>query len=390
MQDDLFFEYNPWWENDYIFEKIYPRSALENKIQEIMDLKAIIFLTGLRRAGKTTLMKAAINKLLVEGIPSKNIFYISIDDYLLKDRSILDIVTEYRQIHKLPVAEKVYLFLDDITYQPDFDQQLKNLYDRGHCKIISSASSSSALRDQSGLLTGRKRHIEVQPLTFEEFLTFRNIQIKKRDQNLLTAYLEDYMQTGGMPEYVLTQNREYLTALLDDIIYKDIIAYHGIKQSQVIIDYFKLLMERAGKQISINKVAKILAISPDTAKRYLTMFEESYLIHLVARYGKTNETLLSPKKVYAADLGIRHLFTGFRDKGAIFENLVFSIIKHKKPRYVYQDGVELDFITEDNVLIEVKYGQELNASQKLLFDKFSANEKIIIKNYGDLMQMSQV
>jgi predicted AAA+ superfamily ATPase len=149
-------------------------------------------------------------------------------------------------------------------------------------------------------------------------------------------------------------------------------------------------MERAGKQASINKLANILKISPDTAKRYLHLFEETYLIYLIPRYGKTNETLLSSKKVYAADLGIRNLFTGFRDKGALFENIVFLKIKHLHPAYIYEEGIELDFMTEKKILIEVKYGKTLNDKQKELFDKIEAKEKFIIDQISELGSLDSI
>lgn len=389
MDHELFYEYNPWWEGDFFQEDILPREQLEAKFDGLLPSKSVIFLTGLRRVGKTTLMKKAIKKLLDQGISPKNIFYVSMDDYLLRGNTILDVISEYKKLLKLSGDQFLYFFLDEIGYVPKFRHQLKNLYDKGNCKVTVSSSSSSALKDTRGWLTGREIQLEVSPLNFEEYLIFRNIKVKKRDSALLETYFEEYMQDGGMPEYVLTRNREYLTSLLDDIIYKDIIGHHNIRQTQVIKDYFSLLMERSGKQISINKVANILKISPDTAKRYLTMFEETYLIHLVPRYGKTNENILAPKKIYAADLGIRHLFTGFRDKGAIFENVVFSMIKNKNPSYVYQDSVELDFMTEDKCLIEVKYGQLLKDKQKALFDKIQANKKIVVQSFKDLSKLDQ-
>lgn len=138
------------------------------------------------------------------------------------------------------------------------------------------------------------------------------------------------------------------------------------------------------------KVANILSISPDTARRYLQLFLDTFLIYLVPRHGKTNETLLSPQKIYAADIGIRNLYTSFRDKGAVFENLVFLNIKNKKPRYLYRDGIEIDFITEDKTLIEVKYGLELNDKQKALFDTFPAKKKLVIRNFEDLERLSEI
>ncbi|GAG10628.1 unnamed protein product, partial [marine sediment metagenome] len=266
----------------------------------------------------------------------KHLFYVSLDDYQLKDKNILEIISDYRKLHKLEFQQKVYLFLDEITYKENFQHQLKNIYDQQNAKVFVSSSSCSALKDQKGYLTGRKSIIEICPLDFAEYLIFKEIKINKRDQILLEKHFEDYLQIGGMPEYVLNGNREYLVELIDDILYKDIVAFHGLKRPELVKDYFALLMERSGKQISLNKVAKILGISADTASRYLAMFVDAYLVYLVPRYGKTNETILSPKKIYAADLGIRNIFTGFRDKGALFENVVFAKIKNLEPRYVYQ------------------------------------------------------
>lgn len=390
MSESVLYQYNPWWEGEYTFPDIIVRPNIQVHLAPLMDDKSVVFLTGLRRVGKTTQLKLLIKSLLEKKVDPKHIFYISLDDYLLREKNIIDIVQDYRGIHRISNQTKVYLFLDEITYKDDFRIQLKNLYDQGHSKIFASSSSSSALKDTRGFLTGRERVVEILPLDFSEYLLFKNITIKKSETQVIKSYFEEYMQIGGMPEYVLNGNREYLTALVEDILYKDIVAAHGIRNPGLVKDFFMLLMERAGKQVSINKLANILNVSPDTAKRYLYMFEETYLIYLIPRYGKTNETVLSSKKVYAADLGIKNLFTGFRDKDAIFENIVFFKIKHLNPAYVYEDGVELDFMTEQKILIEVKYDKTLNEKQQKLFDKIQAKKKLVIQNISDLENLNEI
>lgn len=390
MINDIYYQYNPWWEESYKPSKYIERTSILSKMQKILTENVITILTGLRRVGKTTLMKLFIKRLLDKGTEPKHIFYISLDDYSLNKRSILEIISDYRKIQKLHIEEKVYIFLDEITYKEDFHQQLKNVFDNQNVKLFVSSSSSSILKDKQAFLTGREIVIEVLPLDFDEFLEFKKIKISKKESYLRESYFEEYLKIGGMPEYVLTEDREYLKNLVDDIIYKDIVAFHGIKNAQLIKEYFSLLMERAGKQLSINKIANILGISPDTSKRYLRMFEETYLIYLVSRHGKTNERILSPKKVYAADLGIKNLFTGFRDKGSSFENYVYTLIKHKEPHYIYENSIELDFITSDKTVIEVKYNSDFNEKQKQLFEKFKAKEKIIIKNIHELEQLKHI
>ncbi|MCX7115867.1 MAG: ATP-binding protein [Gammaproteobacteria bacterium] len=381
--ESIFHQYNPWWEEKHPTLSTIERKQVLLRLYPLMDTPDVIMLTGLRRVGKTVTIKYLIRYLIEEKqIPASHCFYVSMDDYQLKNLSLIDVINEYRKVMKITFKEKIYVFLDEITYIDEFQIQLKNLYDKGNVKCVVSSSSSSLLKDDSAFLTGRKRIIEIDPLDFEEYLLFKNIQVSPADFGLLESYFLDYMKTGGIPEYVLHGDREYLMGLIDDIIMKDIVAKHKIRQPEVIKDFFILLMERAGKQISLNKVANILNISPDTAKRYISLFEDTYLIHLVPRYGKTNETLLSTKKVYATDIGIRNVVTGFRDKGAIFENIVFMKIKPYKPSYLYIDTHEIDFVFNDT-LIEVKYHAELSEKQLALFDRVEFKRKVMIKNYRD-------
>ena len=195
------------------------------------------------------------------------------------------------------------------------------------------------------------------------------------------------MQDGGMPEYVLTGDVTYLQNLIENIISKDIIAHYNIRNKQVIKDFYKLLMERSGKQLTFNKIANILEISVDSAKRYFYYFEDTYLIYSVEKYGKLNERLKSAKKIYASDVGLRNVVTGYRDKGAIFENLIYLQIKEQNPSYLYEDGVEIDFITQEGVLIEAKFNSVLNAKQQKLFDKFESKKRLVVNGVDGFMKL---
>lgn len=386
MMDSIFYRYNPWWSERYaVSTDIISRERILDPLKINMDTKDIIFLTGLRRIGKTTLMKILIQYLIdKKNINSKNIFYISLDDYHLNSLNILEIIEEYRKIQKLPFKEKIYVFLDEVTFKNDFEIQLKNLYDTEYIKIIASSSSASLLKSKKPYLTGRNKLVEVLPLDFEEYLQFKNIIISPEDNSLRQKYFEDYLSIGGIPEYVLRNDVDYLKEVIDDIIRKDIVAQYDIKNISMIQNYFALLMERSGKIVSVNKIARILGISPDTSNRYLKMFEDSYLIYSVSRFGKTNETIRAAKKIYASDIGIRTFSTGFRDIGSLFENYVYLKLKKEDPKYLYVNRNEIDFIIQDKILIEVKYGRDIEGKQKELFDNYNIKEKIVIKNIFEL------
>lgn len=383
--EEILYRYNPWWEGKYTLPGVVERPDALSLLARSLSSAPVVFLTGLRRIGKTTILKLFIRRLVdKENISPTRIFYISLDDYLLSKKTILEMVEEFRKIHRISFREKIYLFLDEITYKDNFEIQLKNLYDSQNVKIFASSSSASILKSKKAYLTGRNIIIELLPLDFREYLRFKQITISKSDRHLLDKYFEDYLSTGGIPEYVLRGEIGYLKELVDDIIYKDIAAFHGIKNPDILKDFFILLMERAGKVASINKLAHILDIAPDTAKRYLAMFAETYLIYPVSRWGKTNERILAPKKIYAADLGIRTLFTGLRDKGSLFENYVYLMIKHLNPSYIYADTTEIDFFTADKTLIEAKYHSEMTPKQEVLFNEFKSRQKVILKNIQDV------
>ena len=384
--DEILFQYNPWWESaDYLSPSLKPRNERVNQIARAHANRPLVFLTGIRRVGKSSLMRLLANRLMENGVEAHRICYVSVDDYQLRDKNIMDIVSEYRKIHKLGRNRNITLLLDEITYKPDFQIQLKTLIDREPVAIVASSSSSSLLNDARGRLTGRSTTIEVQPLSLEEYLQFKDIEVARRDSHLLDSYFKDYVSVGGLPENVLKPERNYLMNLIDDIIQKDIAAFRGVRDHQVLRDYFTLLMERSGKQVSINKVANILGLSPDTSRRYLGFFEDTYLVQLVSRWGKTNERILSPKKVYACDLGMKHLFIGNRDWGSYFENYVYHRIrKYQQISYIRVDSIELDFFTEDKTLIEAKYNADIEGKQAALYDSFEAKRKRVIRSVKEV------
>lgn len=388
---NLLFQYNPWWEEGYSNKNFIKRFSYIDRLKGDINKKHIVFLTGLRRVGKTTLMKIIIGELLEQGIDKKNILYVSLDDYLLLQKNIFEILEEHRKINKLKIEEKIYLFLDEITYQNEYHLQLKNLYDKENIKIFAASSSGSLLKDKKAFLTGRTKTLEVKPLDFEEYKQFKGIEIKKRNSFLNESYFEDYMKEGGLPENVLEPDRQYLMDLIDDIIQKDITAYYGLKNHQLMRDYYTLLMERGGKQLSINKIANILKISPDTARRYLHYFEETYLIYLLPRWGKTNEKLLSPKKIYACDLGIKYLFVGDRDYGSYFENYLYLKLRNNRSvYYIYENGIEIDFYTSDRILVESKYNSKLTEKQQKLFKGINADRKMVIDSVDELELINEI
>jgi predicted AAA+ superfamily ATPase len=383
--EETLFRFNPWWENQYL-PQLISRPGYMNKMIESLQSNRIMLISGLRRVGKTSLMKLTIQHIIksLNTVPHK-ILYVSLDDYNLKNYTILEIVDEFRKIHSIKFTEKIFVFLDEVTYKNDYEIQLKNLFDTQHVKVFASSSASSLLINRKHHITGRNQIMEILPLDFSEFLSFKNIKISRGDPHILENEFENFLKTGGIPEYVLTGDSAYLHELVDDIIMKDIAAMHNIKQPSILKDLFMLFMERSGKQVSFNKLGAILGISVDTVSRYVNLFQQANLIYLVNRHGKTNERLLSPRKIYAPDVGIRVYYTGFRDKGSLFENYVYLMVKDFNPSYIYQNQTEIDFILENGTVLEAKYHQEaISEKQKILLEKYCNGQYQIIRSHEDL------
>ena len=375
------FKQNSWWGKKFN-EESYPREKYLNQIIKNLKSKEIIILTGLRRIGKTTIIKQLIKHLIETKVKPEDIFFISLDSFNLLELSIHQLIEEYRKIHKKSPSDFFYLILDEVSSRDNFEQELKSIYDNENIKVICSSSIATLMRDKKGNLTGRIKTIEVMPLDFQEFLVFKEAKISKSDSAKLESYFKDYLKLGGIPYYVLKEDKSYLNELVENIIYKDIIAYHKITAEKTIKELFVLLCQRVGKPMSYNKISEILKISVDSVKRYVSYFEKAYLFYIVDRYSKSiNERITSPKKIYAGDVGIKNLITGFKDLGASYENLVFLNIKDKNPSYYLKDSIEIDFITEDT-LIEAKYNRELEKDQKEIFDSLKIKNKILAKGYS--------
>lgn len=368
--------YNPWWERKYSKKGIKRKKYL-SFLEENLKNDRIIILTGLRRVGKTTILLHFIEEILKK-TDAKHILYLSLDHPELSNHSIGEMMDTHRKIHGLSRKKKLFVFLDEVLYTKNAVAWLKTLHDSQNIKIFATSSQSLHLKDEKAYLTGRHKTIEVMPLDFSEFLLFKDTKILPSESYLLDKYFEDYMKMGGMPEYVLKGDAQIIVHLVDDIITKDIMVKHKLKDKQKLQELFSLLCERAGKRMTYSKLSRILRVKEETLSSYISYFVDSHLIHIVYKSARTlNERITSPKKMYLNDVGIRNVFSGFKDKGAIFENLVFLKIRENDPRYLEEKGVELDFVYKDRI-IECKYGGISNEEQEKLMEKHRKKYKIMV------------
>lgn len=369
MDKNDYFKYNPWWENKELETGILRGLYLES-IEKRLGRKQIEILTGSRRVGKTTILKQIVGILLKQKIKPENIFYVSCDYARAIGLSVSDHLTFFRQIFSHNREEKLYLFFDEVQESPNWQLELKSLYDSENVKIFCSGSTSALISSHGGKLTGRQINTVVYPLTFREFLEFRKIEIKRSESYLLESEVEKYLQVGGYPENVLNPSNEYLSSLLEDIFARDLSRAYPIRNPQIIRDFYKLLAASVGSRTSFNKLANVLDLSTDTVKEYVSYFEGSFLVGKLEQWSTShNKRAYGPKKIYLLDNGMKTLLTGSGDLGVKAESAVFWKLRQKSEKlgYFYENEKEIDFIG-DKGSIEVKYTTDRHKTEGLTVD----------------------
>ena len=358
---EILFLANPWWENKKFESGILREKYLPVLIKSLSHKRAVL-ITGSRRIGKTFLLKQFIKILIEKKLAKpKNILYVSLDHPRVAKFSILEIVEEYRKIHLLNRSEKIFLIFDEIQYVKNWEQEIKALVDLENVKIFLSGSASVKIFQKIPFLTGRYQKIKINPLDFKEFLQFKNVKISPTEEYKYEKYLENYLKTGGYPEYVLKQEQNYFSDLIEGIIFKDIVYLHNIKNPDVIRDLLLLLSDRNGHQTSFTKLSKILGVSVDTVKEYVNFLKETYIIQEIERFSYSrSKKIYSAKKFYLRDVGLlRHLASKF-NLGSAAETILYNFLnKNFEVNFYYENQQEIDFIfsgkAKEKILIESKF-----------------------------------
>jgi predicted AAA+ superfamily ATPase len=351
---------------------IYERQ-IEERIQPWVKEKEIVVITGMRRVGKTTLLRK-----IFAVIESGNKVFLDFENLLDRKafreddfNNILNNLAAY----EISLSSPAYVFIDEIQYQPETVHAIKYLYDHFTIKFFISGSSSFYLKNMfPESLSGRKIIFELFPLTFKEFLVFKGIKRnehssfsdKSKQKNRivnekLTREFDEYLYFGGFPQVVLKNSEEQKKELLRDIFssyyQKDIQLLADFRNLRAFEDLVLLLMQRAGSKLDISKLASTVGVSRETVYNYLAFLEGTYFIHLIRPYTTNVDREISgSRKVYVCDTGLVNHFAKV-DLGNLFENVVYNNIRQLDEIRYYQrrSGAEIDFIlTGQKLGIEVK------------------------------------
>ncbi len=386
-------------------KKYYNRRIFNTLIQQL-PYKEIIVLTGMRRTGKTTLLK-----MLFDEVDSDNKVMLDMEN-LINQKIFGE--TDFNNVWNglkefgLKPEKKAWLFLDEIQAMPEIVTVIKFLYDHYDVKFILTGSSSYYLKNLfPESLSGRKIVFELFPLDFEEFLIFKgkareftnDFQSKNSTKSEIRhektkSDFEEYLHFGGFPGIVLTGDESRKKALLSDIFTsyfeKDIRQMADFKNMAAFRNLMMLLMQRVGSLLDITKLSSEAGISRDTVYSYLSFLEGTYFISLIKPYSKNVDREVSGRrKVFLCDNGFLNLFSKVSE-GSLLENAVYNNLRKYGDINYYQrhTGVEIDFILpEHSLALEVKNTgshHDLRKLEKLSTSIGMNHYYVLTQNYSAL------
>jgi uncharacterized protein len=426
---------NPWWKNhNYIVpEASFPKRDLYYVIAENLQHPLILNIIGLRRVGKSTILKQVIEQLLEEKVKADNIFYFLFDySSQIKKAEFLDEVLSFyfKEIINKPAfnfeeGEKIYIFLDEIQYINDWQSILKKYYDLSNkrIKFIVTGSQSLLLKGKHReSLAGRIFDYYLSPMSFREFL-----RINKEEVELLAPYdlfklpeifgqlgqfniyngkeiadlSREYMITGQFPETRILgsseQRHEYIVESVIGKIQEDCIRIFNIDKT----DEFKLitrhLLNNVGSIFELNNIGREVGVSRKTLDKYFGYLKESYIFEVLYKYHKTlAKRGRALKKLYTPCVNFVCALNHYKEShfdevpqsfGKIIENIVYNTLKLKYKNIGTSEAIsfwrqgqkEIDFIIlekEEQLTVEVKFSNNINPKDLMNMTDYMRQKKL--------------
>ena len=334
-------------------------------LQPPLDTKKIITLIGVRRCGKTSILYEMINKLS-HTIDKTKILFLNFEDERLElEVNELDLILQsFSELYPEQNLHECYFFFDEIQNIAGWEKFVRRVYDTISKNIYITGSNSKLLSSEIATsLRGRTLSYEVYPLSFSEYLSFKDIEVDLYSSKSL-AYIknsqEKFLRDGAFPETLFLEDQyknKTLQEYFNVLLYKDLAERYNISNTVALKFFLKRIIASSTKQISINKIYNELKssgikIGKNSLYDFLDYVQNIYLALTLHRYDTslTNKEL-GEKKIYSIDIGLNNA-TEFKfsdDIGKSLENAVFLELKRNFIEiYYYNDSSsECDFIIHE-------------------------------------------
>lgn len=381
---------NPWWNNtnipDWDHERAYFRSFRDLVLN--WKVRRSVILMGPRRVGKTVMLNQLIKHAIGTGLSPRRILFASIDDPLLSGIALEKLLFRFEEMTQHEHTERRLVIFDEIQTMDDWEVHMKVLTDNyPNTRFVASGSAAATLRrrsQESG--AGRFTDFFLPPLTFAEFLNFRNevenlirqghtgqvLDYAATDIDLLNREFVEYINFGGYPEAVLDQSvREDVyyhlnRYVVNEVLNNGLAGLYGIKDAREVNNLLRTITFSSGQEININSVSNDTGLARNTVNQYLDYLEAAFLIARVRRVGDTGRRYKrsSTIKVYITNPSMRAAFYGPVDEknksdlGHLVETTVLSHYHQRDfgnsvhyARYPSRrrGDLEVDFVRIDSV-----------------------------------------
>ena len=296
----------------------------------------VLIITGIRRCGKSTLMQQLISQL------NRSVAFFNFED----PRIFGFETTDFVKLDEVIGDNSLYYFFDEIQNVDSWEIYIRNLHDKQKVICVTGSNASLLSRELGTKLTGRNIQIELLPFSFKEYLSFKKIKAE-------AATFEQYLFEGGFPDYLKTANKEVLQQLFKDIVYRDIIVRHSVRNDKVLMSIALYLISNVGKEFSFTNIKNTFGVgSVNTVIDYISWFEDSYLLFTVPKFSWSLKSVaINPKKVYVIDTGFgdANSLSFSNDTGRLFENAVYLQLRRTyKELYYFREKGECDFVVKES------------------------------------------
>lgn len=320
----------------------YRRENYLKRIRNFYNDGSIIkVITGIRRCGKSTLLKTIVEELQEKGIPEKDIIFIELDRKEFK-KIVTPEQLEGEIDKRITDKDFKYLFIDEIENVKNFEPVINAYREEGNISVFITGSNSYLLSGELiTKLTGRYIEFEMMPLNFYEYIGMKKFLNKEINSNIYIEF-EDFIKNGGFPGALYYDDFEdkitYISSVVKQIFEKDIKTNNKIKDVALFEVIEKFIINNFGSIISVSSIYEYLVkkekikVDRRTLKRYIDILEKAKIIYSCDLFDiKSKMVLKGEKKYYLADFSIYYtLNTDNRiSYGPMLENIVYNYLKSK-------------------------------------------------------------
>lgn len=367
------------------------RNLYLEEIKKYINKPIIKVITGMRRSGKSMILKLIQEELQNIGIVKENIIYMNFESLTFMD--IKDFEALYKHIIEKTSDKKgkIYILLDEIQEVKGWEKAINSFLVDLDVDIYITGSNANLLSSElATYIAGRYVEIKIYPLSFQEYIDFVS-ENNKENSLSLDEYFSQYMNFGGLPGiHIFNYNKEeiyqYLVDVYNSILLRDVIARNNIRDIELLERVVLYIMDNIGNTFSAKSISDFLKnqgrkLSVETIYNYLKALENAFIISKVQRYDIKGKNILeTQEKYYLSDLGFRHAKLGYQsnDISGYLENIVFlELLRRKyKVNIGKQDNKEIDFVAnlrDENLYLQVTY---LLASPETIEREFSPLKSI--------------